>query len=311
MRPATFTTHRISNQLKTIALLGGLSALLVLLGSALAPGQLWLFAAIAAAMNLVSYFFSDRIVLAMNRAHPIGPADDPGLHAMVADLARRAGIPAPRVYVIEDAAPNAFATGRNPEHGVVAVTTGIRALLTDRELRGVLAHEMAHIANRDILVASIAAMIASAVSLIASGLQWAVMLGSARDDEDSGGSALGGLALAIVAPIAATIIQLAVSRSREYLADATGARIADDPLALASALAKLEHGNRHIPMHTVGDSPASASLYICPPWQALAAGSIASWFSTHPPIAERIRRLHAMAGGADRGPRAGRMVGAW
>jgi heat shock protein HtpX len=307
MTPASITTHRVSNQLKTIALLGGLSALLVLLGSALAPGQLWLFVAIAAALNVVSYFFSDRIVLAMNRAHPIGPADDPALHAMVADLARRAGIPAPRIYVIDDAAPNAFATGRNPEHGVVAVTTGIRALLTDRELRGVLAHELAHIANRDILIASIAAMIASVVSMIASGLQWAVMLGTSRDDDDGGGSPLATFALAIVAPIAATVIQLAVSRSREYLADATGARIADDPIALASALAKLEHGNRRIPMHSVGDSPASASLYICPPWQALAGGSVASWFSTHPPIAERIRRLEAMAGGQ----RATRLARAW
>jgi heat shock protein HtpX len=220
---------------------------------------------------------------------------------MVADLARRAEIPTPRIYLVEDPAPNAFATGRNPAHGVVAVTTGIRALLTDRELRAVLAHEIAHIANRDILIASIAAMIASAVSLLASALQWAALLGtSSHDDHDDHagggiGSAIGGIALAIVAPIAATIIQLAISRSREYQADATGARLSGDPLALASALDRLHHGNARVPMHPVGDSPATASLFISPPWQALSAGAVASWFSTHPSTEDRIQRLEAMA----------------
>jgi heat shock protein HtpX len=283
----------VINQLKTVALLGALTALLVGIGGALAPGQIWLFGAIAVVMNLVSYFFSDRIVLAMNRARPIGQGDDPALERMVADLARKANIPMPRIYVVEDDAPNAFATGRNPEHGVVAVTTGIRRLLTERELRGVIAHELAHIKNRDILVASVAAMIASVVSFVATAIQWGAMFGGGhRDDRDTPGGALGALALAIVAPIAATVIQLAISRSREYLADATGAKISDDPLALASALAKLERGNARIPLHTLGDSPATASLFICSP---LSGGGISSWFSTHPPIPERIRRLQDMA----------------
>jgi heat shock protein HtpX len=282
----------VVNQLKTIGLLGGLTALLVVIGGVMSPGLLWLFLILAAAINLGSYFFSDRIVLAMNRARPVTPGSDPALERMVAELATRAEIPVPRVYVIDDDAPNAFATGRNPKHGVVAVTTGIRRLLTERELRGVIAHELAHIHNRDILVASIAAMLATVVSFVATAIQWGAMFGSGRDDREGGGSLLGTLALAIVAPIAATIIQLAISRSREYGADAYGARISGDPLALASALAKLERGNRRIPMHTVGDSPATASLYICAP---LSGSSVASWFSTHPPIPERIRRLEAMA----------------
>lgn len=284
----------VTNQLKTVALLGGLTALLVVLGGALAPGQLWLFGFLAVVMNLGSYFFSDRIVLAMNRARPIGPGDDPALERMVAELAARAGIPTPRIYVVDDPAPNAFATGRNPRHGVVAVTTGIRALLSERELRGVIAHELAHIKHRDILIASIAAMIASVVSFVATAIQWGLMLGGSRDDRDGApGGALGALALAIVAPIAATVIQLAISRSREYIADDAGARLAGDPLALASALAKLQRGNARVPLHTVGDSPATASLFICAP---LAGGGVASWFSTHPPVEERIRRLEELAG---------------
>lgn len=284
----------VVNQLKTVALLGALTALLIVIGGALAPGYIWLFGGIAVVMNFVSYFFSDRIVLAMNRARPIGPGDDPQLERMVAELAAKANIPVPRIYVVQDDAPNAFATGRNPKHGVVAVTTGIRRLLTERELRGVIAHELAHIKNRDILVASVAAMIASVVSFIATAIQWGALFGGSRDDRDGApGGAIGALALAIVAPIAATVIQLAISRSREYLADATGARLADDPLALASALAKLERGNARIPLHTMGDSPATASLFICAP---LSGGGVASWFSTHPPMAERIRRLEEMAG---------------
>ncbi len=305
------TSIRVRNQLKTFALLGGLSALLIGLGGALAPGSLWLFGAIAVAMNLGAYFFSDRIVLRMHRARQASRREDPALFAMVEELSVKAGIPAPRIFVIDDAAPNAFATGRNPAHGVVAVSTGLRQLLTDRELRGVIAHELAHIANRDILIASVAAMIATVVSFVASAVQWAVLLGTGRDsDDDSAGGAIGALALAIVAPIAATVIQLAISRSREYMADATGARLADDPLALASALAKLDRGNRRIPMHNVGDSPAAASLYICAPSSRLSAGQVASWFSTHPPIAERIRRLEALARPAARAPVSAR-TSAW
>ncbi|HVK75779.1 MAG TPA: zinc metalloprotease HtpX [Kofleriaceae bacterium] len=294
------TSWILKNQLKTIALLGGLSALLIAIGGALAPGQLGLFVVLAVVMNIGAYFFSDRIVLAMSRAHPIEPGQDPALERMVAELADRAGIPRPRLYVIDDDAPNAFATGRNPTHGVVAVTVGIRRLLSDRELRAVIAHELGHIRNRDILVASVAAMIASVVSFVATAIQWGLMLGRGGDDRDAPGGVFGALALAIVAPIAATIIQLAISRSREYLADATGARLSGDPLALASALAKLQRGNARIPLHTVGQSPATSSLFIVAP---LTGGTVARWFSTHPPIEERIRRLEDMASGAGATPR--------
>lgn len=282
--------HRIANQLKTVALLGGLSAMIVLLGNYLAPGNLWLFGGVAVAMNFFSYFFSDRIVLRMNRAKEISPADDPSLFAMVRDLAQAAELPMPRIFIMQDDAPNAFATGRNPSKGVVAVTTGLRRLLSERELRGVIAHELAHIKNRDVLIATIAAMFATAISLVASMLQWGALFGGgSRDEQGRGG--LGALAIAIVAPIAATIVQLAISRSREYLADETGAAIAGDPDALASALAKLERGNARLPMHTVAHSPATASLYICAPFSADAVSGL---FSTHPPIARRIARLREM-----------------
>jgi len=287
----------VVNQLKTIGLLGGLTALLVVIGGALAPGMLWLFGLLAVALNLGSYFWSHRLVLAMHRARPVAPGSDPPLERMVAELAARAEIPTPALYVIDDPAPNAFATGRNPAHGVVAITTGIRRLLTERELRAVIAHELAHIHNRDILIASIAAMLATVVSFVATAIQWGAMLGTSRSNDDDRGGLLGTLALAIVAPIAATVIQLAISRSREYGADAYGARISGDPLALASALAKLERGNARVPMHAVGDSPATASLFICAPL----SGGVASWFSTHPPIPERIRRLQSMA--SDLAPR--------
>jgi heat shock protein HtpX len=285
------------NQVKTIALLGVLSAILILIGRAVSPGAMWIFGGMAVAMNLAAYFFSDRLVLAMSRARPLQPGQDRELERMVAELSREAEIPAPRIYVIDDDAPNAFATGRNPEHGVVAVTTGIRRLLGTRELRGVIAHELAHIKNRDILIASVAAMIASVIAMIASVIRWGAIfgMGSSSDREEGGaGGAIAAIALAIVAPIAATIIQLAVSRQREYGADATGAALSRDPLALASALAKLQRGNQAIPMHTVGENPATASLFIVAP---LSGGEVASWFSTHPPIAERIRRLQAMAAG--------------
>jgi heat shock protein HtpX len=278
------------NSFKTVLLLGVLSALLILIGGAVSPGMIWVFGALAVLMNLGAYFFSDKLVLKMNRAHPVSEADDPKLHRMVAELAEAAGIPKPRVFVMDDPAPNAFATGRNPAHGVVAVTTGIRELLTERELRGVIAHELAHIKNRDILVASVAATVASIIAMVASVVKWGAILGTGRDRE--GDNIFGALALAIIAPIAATIVQLAISRSREYGADAAGAKISGDPMALANALAKLERGNQRVRVHTVGDSPATASLFICSP---LSGRSVASWFSTHPPIAERIERLTAMA----------------
>ncbi len=282
----------VINQSKTILLLGALSGLLVGIGAFIGGGSyLWMFAVLAVVMNLLAYFFSDKLVLAMNRARQVSETEEPGLHRMVGELAETAGIPKPRIFVVDDPSPNAFATGRNPKNGVVAVTTGIRSLLSERELRGVLAHELAHIKNRDILIATIAAMVASAIAMIASIVKWGAIFGFGRNNDDEGGNPLALLALAIVAPIAATIIQLAISRSREYGADATGARLSGDPQALASALSKLERGSKRVPMHAMA-TPATASLYISNP---LSGRQVMGWFSTHPPIAERIRRLESMA----------------
>ncbi len=282
----------MKNQFKTVILLGALSGLLVGFGYLLGGSYIYLFGAFAILLNFFSYFYSHKIVLTMNRAQAVTPQQAPELHAMVQEVAQAAGIPKPAVYVVNDDAPNAFATGRNPEHGVVAVTTGIMRLLSPRELRGVIAHEMAHIKNRDILIASVAAMIATTISIIASVVQWGAILGmGGRSDDDDGGNAIGALVLAIIAPIAATVIQLAISRSREYHADASGAGFIRDPEALARALEKLEMGNRRVHFHSVGDNPSTASLFICSP---LSGRSMASWFSTHPPMAERIRRLRAM-----------------
>ncbi len=277
------------NQVKTILLLGVISALLIAVGGMLGKG--WLLGSIvfAVVMNVGSYWFSDRIVLAMSGAQPIDDMEAPELHAMVSELARAAGIPKPRVFMTPEMQPNAFATGRNPEHGVVAVTQGIVRLLSPRELRGVLAHEIAHIANRDILVSSIAAVMVSALSAIANAMQYAMMFGVGRSRDDEGGSPLAALAVAIVAPIAATIVQFAISRQREYLADASGAEISGDPRALAEALAKLQRGAVAIPSDV---APATASMYIVNPFSGL-RGMI-SLFSTHPPMEERIERLLAM-----------------
>jgi len=240
-------------------------------------------------MNFVSYFWSDKIVLKMSGAREVGPSDAPGLHNMVGELAANAGIPKPRVYVIPEAQPNAFATGRNPSKGAVAVTQGIMQLLNERELRGVIAHEIAHIKNRDILIASVAAMIASAISMIGNVLQWGAIFAGGRSDDDEGVNPLGALALAIVAPFAAMLIQLGISRSREYIADATGAKICGDPESLARALEKLDVGTHRIPAHVPA---ATASMYIANPFAS--RGGMMSWFSTHPPMAERIARLRGM-----------------
>lgn len=292
----------MKNQLKTILLLGALSALVIGVGNAVAPGHLGVFLALALAMNAGAYFFSDRLVLAMSRARELSPAEAPGLHQMVEDLARRADLPKPRVYLIPEAQPNAFATGRNPAHGVVAVTEGILQVLDTRQLRGVLAHELAHIKNRDILVSSVAATLGSAITYAANALSFAAMFGGASRDSDGdegGGSALGGLLLALVAPLAATLVQLGISRSREYLADETGARISGDPEALASALLRLERAAEYVP---AAPQPATASLYIVNP---LRGGAVLSLFSTHPAVEERVRRLMAMRSG-DLGAPSGR-----
>ena len=282
------------NQLKTLALLGALSALVVGVGAAVAPGYLYLFGALALVMNLGAYFYSDRMVLALHRAREVGPSEAPRLHEMVGELASRAGIPAPRLYLVASRQPNAFATGRNPAHGAVAVTEGILEVLSDRELRGVLAHEIAHIRNRDVLLSTIAASAGAIVTNIGHSLMWGSLLGGGREDEEGG--AAGGLLAALLAPVAATLIQLGISRSREYLADETGARLSGDPEALASALVKLEQGAHALPMQA---APATASLFIVSPFGPLQ--SLARLFSTHPATEERVRRLMAMAD-ASRGP---------
>lgn len=280
------------NQFRTIVLLGVLTAVLIAIGGSLGPGYLYGFTALALIINFGSYFFSDRIVLAMHHAQEVAPEQAPGLHRMVEEVARAAGIPKPRVYLIPEVQPNAFATGRNPEKGVVAVTAGIMELLSERELRGVIAHEIAHIKNRDILVATIAAGIAAAVTYIAHAAQFAAMFGGGQqDDGEERGSVLGAILLAVLAPIAATLVQLGISRSREYLADETAARLTGEPEGLARALEKLHLGAERIPAHV---EPATASLFIVSPLAG--RGSLLSLFSTHPPMEERIARLRALRG---------------
>ena len=302
----------MKNQLKTIILLGSLSALVVGLGALVAPGHLYLFGALALAMNLGAYFFSDRIVLRMHHAREVGPQEAPELHAMVGELSAKAGIPRPRLYVIPEDQPNAFATGRNPAHGVVAVTEGIVRILSPRELRGVLAHELAHIKNRDILVSTIAAAAAALVTYVAQAISFGSLFGASREDDSEGGGPGGGLLVALVAPLAATVIQMGISRSREYLADETGARLSGDPEALASALLKLERAATVVP---AAASPATASLFIVNPFGAMA--TVSRWFSTHPATQERVQRLLAMTGDAStrrwdgRRAQAPRFVGEW
>ncbi len=228
----------------------------------------------------------------MSGAKQVSESEAPDFHRMVRELCRRADLPMPRLYVIPSATPNAFATGRNPEHSAVAVTSGIMNILNRDELEGVVAHELAHIKNRDILISSVAAMIAGAISQLAHMAQWAMMFGGMsrdRDEDEGGGSLLGGIAMMIVGPIAAMLIQMAISRSREYQADATGAQICGRPLSLANALLKLENGNHRFPMDV---NPAQAQMYIVNP---LTAGGIAKLFSTHPPMAERVKRLQDLA----------------
>jgi len=280
---------RWNNHLKTIVLLGALSALLVGIGGTLAPGRMPLFVLLAVAMNAGAYFFSDRLVLRMHGARELAPEEAPELHRMVGELALRAGIPVPRLFLVEDPQPNAFATGRNPEHGVVAVTRGLLDLLTPREVRGVVAHELAHIHNRDILVSTVAACLAGAITWAAHAVG---LFGFASRDDEEAPSPLAAIALMLVGPLVATLVQLGISRSREYLADETGARISGDPLALASALGRLEAAALLVPSEAA--QPATASLFIVNPLAS--TERMARMFSTHPSTGERIARLRALAG---------------
>jgi len=286
------------NGFRTTILLAVLTALLVWLGDMFGGRQGAVMALIlAGGMNFFSYWFSDKIVLSMYGAREVSANDDPELHGLVRDLATRAGLPMPKVYVIPEETPNAFATGRDPQHAAVAVTHGIRRILNKRELAGVLGHELTHVLNRDILISTIAATLAGAISYLAHMAQWAAMFGGgrSRDDEEGGGNIFGLLFMMIVAPLAAMLIQMAVSRSREYGADAGGAKICGDPLALASALRKLHMGAQDIPLQVSNATAnATAHMFIVNP---LSAGGIANLFSTHPPMAERIARLEAMAQG--------------
>jgi heat shock protein HtpX len=278
----------MTNVLRTTVLLAALTALFLVIGGALGGNQgLFIAFVFALLMNFASYWFSDKIVLKMYGAREVSPHEAPELHQLVQRLAQRAGIPMPRVYIIPSDAPNAFATGRDPQHGAVAVTEGTLRLLDTDELAGVLAHELGHIRNRDTLIMTVAATLAGAITMLAHMAQWGAIFGfGRRDDEDSGGSGVFGLLfMAILAPIAATLIQLAISRSREYFADSTGAAVAGSPSGLARALEKLHYASQRLPMEA---NPATAHLFIVNP---LTGGSLANLFSTHPPIEERIRRL--------------------
>lgn len=278
------------NVTKTTILLGLLTGLFLGIGSIWGTGGLTVALVIAAVMNFVAFFFSDKIVLAMYRARKLTPGEDARLERIVHTLAASARIPVPPLYVIASDAPNAFATGRSPSHAAVAVTEGLLRLMNEEELTGVLAHEIAHVKNRDILISSIAATLAGAILWAADMARWGLMFGSSRDDEEGGGG-FGALLMVILAPIAAILIQMAISRSREYLADESGARIAGTPTGLASALRRLESANRRAPLET---SPQTAHMFIVNP---LSGKSLLSLFSTHPPVEARVARLMDLARG--------------
>src|ERR1700704_4842870 len=285
------------NQLKTAFWMVLLTVLLVLIGRVwLGNAGMFLFLGVAVVMNGVAYWFSDRIALAAAQAQEVGPAEAPILHRLAERLALQYRVPKPRVYISPDPSPNAFATGRNPSHAAICVNEGLLRILAEEGLYGVLAHEFAHVRNRDILISSVVAVLAGAITMIANVAQWGLMFGGSggRDERDQQGAGgiIAGLLMIILAPIAATLIQLAVSRSREYEADHTGAEVSGDPMALASALRKLQQASQVVPAQT--GSPAFAHLYIVNP---LSGRTLAGVFRTHPPVEERIRRLEAMAAG--------------
>jgi heat shock protein HtpX len=279
----------MNNTLRTTLLLAALTGLIVWIGQMLGGSQGAVMALVlAAVMNFGSYWFSDRIVIKMYGGQEVREQDDPALYGIVKGLAQRHQMPMPRLYLIPSESPNAFATGRNPEHAAVAVTAGILRLLDRRELEGVLAHELAHVTNRDILISSIAATLAGAIMMLARMAQYAMIFGGGRRDEreDGGGGALGLIVTMVVAPLAAMLIQMAISRSREFQADDTGARLVRDPDALGSALRKIAGGSAEVPLDA---SPQTAHMFIINP---LRGSMLRNLFSTHPPLEERLARLH-------------------
>jgi len=279
------------NTLKTTFLMALLTVLLVTAGGAMGgEGGMILAFLFALIMNGVSYWFSDKIVLRMYGAKEIGADKAPALHRIIRDLTLRAQMPMPKLYLIPQEAPNAFATGRDEKHAAVAVTEGILRILDERELRGVLAHELSHIKNRDILIGTIAATMAGAISMLANMAHWGMIFGGRSSDNREGGHPIVALLMIIIAPLAAMLVQMAISRSREFGADATGATISGDPSSLANALRKLERGTQRIPMEA---NPATAHMFIVNP---LTGGGLMTLFSTHPPMEERITRLEQMAG---------------
>ncbi len=289
-------SYKAGNNVKTFLLVAALTGLLLAIGFVIGgTGGIATFAVIAIVFNFAMYWFSGKMALKMSKAVEVSQAEEPELHRMIATLAERAGVPTPGVYVTPAEQPNAFATGRNPKHAAIAVTAGIQRALSPRELEGVLAHEMAHIKNRDILIASIAAMVAGAISAIANFLQFSMFFGGSDDESPLG--LVGTLATIILAPIAALIIQMAVSRQREYVADATGAELIGDPNPLADALESLHRTSEVIPMQV---NPSAAPLFIVNPLAAHARGGrgagLGKLFSTHPPMEERVARLRRMAG---------------
>ena len=279
----------LGNWLKTSILMAGIMALFGAIGSYLGGAQGMVLALLlGGAMNVFSYWFSDKMVLRMYNAQEVDAASSPYLYNMVAELAQRAQMPMPRVYIIDEAQPNAFATGRNPEHAAVAATTGILKMLSARELRGVMAHELAHVRHRDILISTISATMAGAISMLAN---FAMFFGG-RDSEGRPANPIASIAVMILAPLAASLIQMAISRAREFEADRGGAEISGDPVSLANALAKIDAYARGIPMHTAEAHPETAQMMIMNP---LSGGGLRGLFSTHPATEERIARLHALA----------------
>ncbi len=280
----------MDSRIRTTILLALLTVLIIWIGNMIGGRQGMVIAFIMAlVMNMGSFWLSDKIVLAMYHAQPIDEHENPQLVQIVRELAQEANLPMPRIYMIPEDSPNAFATGRNPEHAVVAVTSGIMRILTPAEIKGVLAHEMSHVRNRDILVSSIAATLAGAIMILAHMAQWAAIFGGGRSsDGDRGGGVVALIVTAILAPVAATLIQLAISRSREYLADETGAHLVHNSEPLARALEKLAAASERVPMNA---NPSTAHMFIVNP---LSGRSLANLFSTHPPIEERIRRLRQM-----------------